>query len=66
MGMGGTPPIGYLPNGRSLAIVEHDAAIVRHIFSHYVELGNVRLLANELDIAQRLEMAINRLSASQP
>ena len=49
MWMGGTPPIGYRPDGRSLAIVEGDAAIVRHIFSRYVELGNVRLLANELD-----------------
>lgn len=49
MWMGGTPPIGYQPNGRSLAIVEEDAAIVRHIFSRYVELGNVRLLGMELE-----------------
>jgi site-specific DNA recombinase len=49
MWMGGTPPIGYLPNGRSLAIVVEDAAIVRHIFSRYAELGNVRLLAVELE-----------------
>ncbi len=48
MWMGGTPPIGYRPNGRSLAIVDADAAIVRHIFSRYVELANVRLLAEEL------------------
>jgi site-specific DNA recombinase len=48
MWMGGTPPIGYQPDGRSLAIVEEDAAIVRHIFSRYAELGNVRLLAVEL------------------
>ncbi len=44
MGMGGTPPIGYRPDGR-LVIVEGDAAIVRRIFSRYAELGNVRLLA---------------------
>jgi site-specific DNA recombinase len=49
MWMGGTAPIGYRPDGRSLAIIDGDAAIVRHIFSRYVELGNVRLLANELD-----------------
>jgi site-specific DNA recombinase len=49
MWMGGTPPIGYRPNGRSLAIIEEDAAIVRHIFSRYAELGNVRLLAEELE-----------------
>ena len=48
MWMGGTPPIGYRPDGRSLAIVEQDAAIVRHIFNRYAELGNVRLLALEL------------------
>jgi site-specific DNA recombinase len=49
MWMGGTPPIGYRPDGRSLAIVQEDAAIVRHIFSRYAELGNVRLLAVELE-----------------
>ena len=49
MWMGGTPPIGYRPDGRSLAIVEQDAAIVRHIFNRYAELGNVRLLAMDLE-----------------
>ena len=49
MWMGGTPPIGYRPDGRSLAIVEEDAAIVRQIFSRYAGLANVRLLADELD-----------------
>ena len=49
MWMGGTPPIGYRPDGRSLAIIEVDAGIVRHIFNRYAELGNVRLLAMELD-----------------
>ena len=49
MWMGGTPPIGYRPDGRSLAIVEEDAIIVRRIFSRYAELANVRLLAEELD-----------------
>jgi site-specific DNA recombinase len=51
MWMGGTPPIGYRPDGRSLAVVEADANLVRHIFNRYVELGNVRLLAGELEDA---------------
>ena len=48
MWMGGNPPIGYRPDGRSLAIVEEDAALVRHVFGRYLELGNVRLLQTEL------------------
>jgi DNA invertase Pin-like site-specific DNA recombinase len=51
MWMGGTPPIGYRPDGRSLAIVEEHAAVVRHIFGRYLELKNVRLLADELEEA---------------
>lgn len=47
--MGGTPPIGYRPDGRSLAIVVEHAMIVRHIFKRYCELANVRLLADELE-----------------
>lgn len=48
MWMGGTPPIGYRPDGRSLAIVEEDARIVRHVFQRYLELGTVRALHDEL------------------
>jgi DNA invertase Pin-like site-specific DNA recombinase len=48
MWMGGTCPIGYRPEGRSLAIVEDDAALIRLIFARYLELGNIRLLYNEL------------------
>lgn len=53
MWMGGTPPIGYQPDGRSLAIVAEDAAIVRHIFERYLELGTVRALHDDL-IRQRI------------
>lgn len=53
MWMGGTPPIGYRPDGRSLAVVEEHALIVRHIFERYADLANVRLLADELE-EQRL------------
>jgi DNA invertase Pin-like site-specific DNA recombinase len=51
MWMGGTPPIGYRPDGRSLAIVEEQASLIRQIFNRYAELGNVRLLAEELEDA---------------
>lgn len=48
MWMGGVPPLGYEPDGRTLRIVEEHAALVRHIFSRYLALGNVRLLQDEL------------------
>jgi len=48
MWMGGTPPIGYKPDGRSLAVVEEHAAIVCDIFRRYLETGNVRVVAEEL------------------
>jgi hypothetical protein len=48
MWMGGTSPIGYRAEGRSLAIVEEHAKLIRHIFVRYLELGNIRLLQVEL------------------
>lgn len=48
MWMGGTPPLGYKPDGRSLAVVDDHAAIVRHVFDRYLALGNVRQLEAEL------------------
>ena len=48
MWMGGTPPLGYAPSGRTLSIVDEHAAIVRHIFERYLALGAVRLLEGEL------------------
>ncbi|MFL6728203.1 MAG: recombinase family protein [Sphingomicrobium sp.] len=48
MWMGGTPPLGYQPNGRTLAIVDDHAEIVRDIYRRYAELGNVRLVAEQL------------------
>jgi site-specific DNA recombinase len=48
MWMGGTPPLGYRPDGRTLAIVDKDAALIRDIFACYLELGTVRLLYNAL------------------
>ena len=49
MWMGGTPPLGYEPNGRSLAIVEEHADLVRLIFQLYPDLGTVRAVCDELD-----------------
>ena len=51
MWMGGTPPLGYEPNGRSLAIVEEQAAVVREIYDRYLKIGNVRLMAEQLATA---------------
>jgi DNA invertase Pin-like site-specific DNA recombinase len=48
MWMGGTPPLGYAPDGRSLVIVEEQAALVRMIYERYRELRNVRHVAEEL------------------
>lgn len=50
MWMGGTPPLGYEPDGNnSLTIVEDHAALIRDIYARYRRLGNVRLVAEELD-----------------
>ncbi|WP_340586991.1 recombinase family protein [Erythrobacter alti] len=49
MWMGGNPPLGYRPEGRSLAIVEDHAELIRDLFSRYLEIGNVRLLKQQLD-----------------
>jgi len=49
MWMGGIPPLGYRPDGRTLAIVEEHAAIVREIFERYRVVGNVRLLQDSLE-----------------
>ena len=48
MWMGGVAPLGYQPDGRSLAIVEEHAAVVKHIFTRYLDLKSVRLLESEL------------------
>jgi DNA invertase Pin-like site-specific DNA recombinase len=48
MWMGGNPPLGYKPDGRSLAVVEEHASLVRHVFEQYRLVGNVRLVADQL------------------
>jgi site-specific DNA recombinase len=50
MWMGGTPPLGYEPDGkRSLSVVERHAALIRDIYARYRSLGNVRLVAEALE-----------------
>ena len=49
MWMGGLPPLGYEPDGRSLRIVPEHAVLVRRIFERYLALGNVRLVAAEFE-----------------
>ncbi|VVS96288.1 recombinase family protein [Erythrobacter sp. EC-HK427] len=48
MWMGGIPPLGYEPDGRSLRIVDDHAAIIRDLFERYRGLGNVRLVFEQL------------------
>lgn len=49
MWMGGLPPLGYRPAGRSLAIVQEHAKLVREIYQRYLDLGTVRLLCETLN-----------------
>ncbi len=49
MWMGGTPPIGYAGDGRSLAIVEEHASAVRRIFALYLQLGRVSPVLEQLE-----------------
>jgi DNA invertase Pin-like site-specific DNA recombinase len=48
MWMGGVPPLGYKPDGRTLAIVEPHAALIRDIYARYLALGNVREVTDAL------------------
>jgi DNA invertase Pin-like site-specific DNA recombinase len=50
MWMGGIPPLGYRPDGRSLAVVEDHATLVRTIFERYLALGSVTALAEALAV----------------
>ena len=48
MWMGGPPPLGYDPDGRTLKPVEAEAEVVRTIFRRYLELPSVTPLIAEL------------------
>lgn len=48
MWMGGSPPYGYLPAGRTLQFDPETAEAARALFTRYLELGSVRRLRDEL------------------
>jgi site-specific DNA recombinase len=48
MWMGGKPPLGYDPSGRTLVINEAEAISVRDIFERFIELGSVIALVEDL------------------
>ncbi|HYG26073.1 MAG TPA: recombinase family protein, partial [Caulobacteraceae bacterium] len=48
MWMGGSVPLGYEPEGRTLTVVAEEAEAVRLIFQLYLELGSVHALEAEL------------------
>lgn len=49
MWMGGTPPLGYCADGRTLAIVDEHAELVRQLFARYLDYGGVRELVDALN-----------------
>ena len=49
--MGGTVPIGYRAEARTLTAVPEEAALVTRIFERYLALGSVNRLKAELDAA---------------
>jgi hypothetical protein len=49
MWMGGTIPLGYEPDGRSLKINDAEAKTVRTLFRLYIEQGTVRRVKEEAD-----------------
>ena len=46
--MGGYVPLGYDAQDRKLVVNDTEAALVRHIFERFVELGSATVLAREL------------------
>ena len=68
--MGGYAPLGYEPNGRTLAIVEPEAETVRTLFRLYLELGSVRRVrdqAKQLGLVTKLRRdAGGRMHGGRP
>ena len=54
MWMGGFVPLGYDVKDRKLVINDTEAALVRHIFGRFLQLGSVTLLVRELQAERRL------------
>jgi site-specific DNA recombinase len=73
MWMGGTIPLGYdKPTGgtRSLVVNETEAALVRRIFEHYLDLGSVHALEQRLRndgmFSKRHVSSTGRITGGQP
>lgn len=66
MWMGGSVPMGYQPNGRTLKIDEAEAITIRTVFDLYIEHGSLRDVkerAEELNLrSRRRERAGGRIS----
>lgn len=62
--MGGTAPIGYVGQERTLAIDTQHASIVQGIYERYLTLGSIRALKVELDNQSTLSPQRSRLSGA--
>jgi len=51
MWMGGHVPMGYLVRDRALAVEEPEAALVRHVFARFLQVGSATKLVQELNAA---------------
>ena len=51
MWMGGHVPMGYVVRDRTLAVEEPEAALVRHIFARFLQVGSATKLVQELNAA---------------
>ncbi|MBB6503771.1 DNA invertase Pin-like site-specific DNA recombinase [Sphingomonas endophytica] len=65
MWMGGIPPLGYAPNGRSLSIVEEHAAVIRDLFARHLRLRSVPRLEAELQ-AERITVPRRTTLSGRP
>jgi DNA invertase Pin-like site-specific DNA recombinase len=54
MWMGGFVPLGYDVKERKLVVNEAEAALVRHIFERFIQLGSVTLVVRELQAEGRV------------
>ena len=69
MWMGGSVPLGYQANGRTLIIEEAEAKTIRVLYGLYLELGNIRKVkerAEELNLrSRRRERTDGRVSGGK-
>ena len=70
MWMGGSVPLGYQPDGRTLKIDEVEAQTIRTLYDLYLELGTLRDVkerAEDLNLrSRRRERAGGRISGGKP